>query len=92
MYLMTESTAHMLVHVYIYSCSICTGILSNVHHIYIHGHCVLGAGCRSKLERNKDRNVSEKIALGLPTGAPSQDSLFDQRLFNQSKVSSSISQ
>lgn len=40
---------------------------------------------RSKLERNKDRDVSEKIALGLPTGAPSQDSLFDQRLFNQSK-------
>ena len=57
-----------------------------MHHIYIHGHCVLGAGCRSKLERNKDRDVSEKIALGLPTGAPSQDSLFDQRLFNQSKV------
>ena len=42
---------------------------------------------RSKIERNKDRDVSEKIALGLPTGAPSQDSLFDQRLFNQSKVS-----
>ena len=44
-------------------------------------------GCRNKIERNKDRDVSEKIALGLPTGAPSQDSLFDQRLFNQSKVS-----
>lgn len=42
---------------------------------------------RSKLEKNKERDVSEKIALGLPTGAPSQDSLFDQRLFNQSKVS-----
>jgi SNW domain-containing protein 1 len=40
---------------------------------------------RSKLERNKDRDVSEKIALGLPTGAPSQEALFDQRLFNQSK-------
>ena len=77
---------------YILCSIICTGILSNVHHIYIHGDCVLGAGCRSKLERNKDRDVSEKIALGLPTGAPSQDSLFDQRLFNQSKVSSSISQ
>ena len=43
---------------------------------------------RSKLERNKDRDVSEKIALGMPSGPPSQDSLFDQRLFNQSKVSS----
>ena len=39
------------------------------------------------MERNKDRDVSEKIALGMPSGAPSQDSLFDQRLFNQSKVS-----
>lgn len=46
--------------------------------------------CRSKLERNKDRDISEKIALGMPSGAPSQDSLFDQRLFNQSKVSSSL--
>lgn len=46
----------------------------------------MAVDCRSKLERSKDRDVSEKIALGLPTGAPSQDSLFDQRLFNQSKV------
>ena len=42
--------------------------------------------CRSKLERDKDRDVSEKIALGLPSGPPSQESLFDQRLFGQSKV------
>ena len=41
---------------------------------------------RSKLERDKDRDISEKIALGLPAGAPSQETLFDQRLFNQSKV------
>ena len=49
---------------------------------YLRFSCVF----RSKLERNKDRDVSEKIALGLPTGAPSQEALFDQRLFNQSKV------
>ena len=42
---------------------------------------------RSKLERDKDRDISEKIALGLPATAPSQETLFDQRLFNQSKVS-----
>ncbi len=41
---------------------------------------------RSKLERDKDRDISEKIALGLPSGAPSQESLFDQRLFNQTQV------
>lgn len=43
--------------------------------------------CRSKLERDKDRDISEKIALGVPSGAPSQESLFDQRLFNQTQVS-----
>ena len=41
---------------------------------------------RSKLEKERDRDVTEKIALGLPSGNPSQESLFDQRLFNQSKV------
>lgn len=42
---------------------------------------------RSKLEREKDRDISEKIALGMPGGPPSQESLFDQRLFNQTQVS-----
>ena len=41
---------------------------------------------RSKLERDRDRDVTEKIALGLPSGNKSQESLFDQRLFNQTKV------
>ena len=41
---------------------------------------------RSKLERDRDRDVTEKIALGLPSGGASQETLFDQRLFNQSKV------
>ena len=45
---------------------------------------------RSKLERDRDRDVTEKIALGVPSGGVSQDSLFDQRLFNQSKVTSSL--
>ena len=37
---------------------------------------------RSKITRDRDRDVSEKIALGLaqPSG---QDMQFDQRLFNQ---------
>ena len=43
--------------------------------------------CRSKLQRDKERDVSEKIALGMASGAPSQEALYDQRLFNQSKVS-----
>ena len=41
---------------------------------------------RSKLERDKDRDISEKIALGIPGSAPSQESMFDQRLFNQTQV------
>ncbi|XP_013398400.1 SNW domain-containing protein 1-like [Lingula anatina] len=40
---------------------------------------------RSKLQRDQDRDVSEKIALGLPNAGRSQDAQFDQRLFNQSK-------
>ena len=42
---------------------------------------------RSKLDRNKDRDISEKIALGMPTGANSQETMFDQRLFNKTQVS-----
>ena len=55
-------------------------------------HCEQGGASlalspfRSKLERDRDRDVSEKIALGLPSGPASQESLFDQRLFNQTKV------
>lgn len=41
---------------------------------------------RSKLDRNKDRDISEKIALGLPAGANSQETMFDQRLFNKTQV------
>ena len=43
---------------------------------------------RNRLQREKERDVSEMIALGLPnTGAGgSKETQFDQRLFNQSKV------
>ncbi len=41
---------------------------------------------RSKMDRDKDRDVTEKIALGLPSAAGSKEAQFDQRLFNQSKV------
>jgi len=43
---------------------------------------------RSKLDRNRERDVSEQIALGLPAkaaqGGTSGDAAFDSRLFNQS--------
>ncbi len=41
---------------------------------------------RSKLDREKDRDVTEKIALGMPSKSGTQESMFDQRLFNQSQV------
>lgn len=46
-----------------------------------------GPDKRSKHQRERERDISEKIALGLPnTGAGgSSDVQFDQRLFNQSK-------
>ncbi|XP_062502914.1 SNW domain-containing protein 1-like isoform X2 [Corticium candelabrum] len=40
---------------------------------------------RTKLEQQRDRDVSEKIALGMPSNAKNQESMYDQRLFNQSK-------
>ncbi len=41
---------------------------------------------RSKLERARERDVSEQIALGIPAKtAQSGEGLFDSRLFNQSR-------
>ncbi|XP_070578440.1 LOW QUALITY PROTEIN: SNW domain-containing protein 1-like [Ptychodera flava] len=42
---------------------------------------------RSKLQRERERDVSEKIALGLPNAGASrsEDAQYDQRLFNQHK-------
>ena len=42
---------------------------------------------RSRIQRERERDVSEKIALGLPSTSGNQDTQFDQRLFNQSSVS-----
>ena len=41
---------------------------------------------RSRLQKERDRGISEKIALGLPNTGAAQQEQFDQRLFNQSKV------
>lgn len=40
---------------------------------------------KSAATRNADRDVSERIALGQAVGAPSSETLYDQRLFNQSE-------
>merc|ERR1712045_321112 len=42
---------------------------------------------RSKLERGRERDISEQIALGIPakTAGASGEGLFDSRLFNQSR-------
>ncbi|KAM4013863.1 SNW domain-containing protein 1 [Anomaloglossus baeobatrachus] len=40
---------------------------------------------RSKLQRNEDRDISEQIALGIPSQRPSAEVQYDQRLFNQSR-------
>jgi len=40
---------------------------------------------KSQATRNADRDVSEKIALGQAVAQPSAETLYDQRLFNQSE-------
>ncbi|KAK2191762.1 hypothetical protein NP493_46g05014 [Ridgeia piscesae] len=40
---------------------------------------------RSRLQRDRERDISEKIALGMPSAGGSNDLQFDQRLFNQSR-------
>jgi SNW domain-containing protein 1 len=45
---------------------------------------------RTKLEQQRDRDISEKIALGMPSNAKSQESLYDQRLFNQSRARTDV--
>jgi SNW domain-containing protein 1 len=41
-------------------------------------------GKRSKTQRDLDRDVSERIALGMPTGKQRRETKYDTRLFNQS--------
>ncbi|PIN97529.1 hypothetical protein AB205_0135890, partial [Aquarana catesbeiana] len=46
---------------------------------------------RPKLQRNEDRDISEQIALGIPSQRPSVELQYDQQLFNQSRhVDSSV--
>ncbi|CAG9789983.1 unnamed protein product [Diatraea saccharalis] len=40
---------------------------------------------RSKLVKDRERDISEQIALGLPAKSQGGESMFDQRLFNNSK-------
>ncbi|KAF7278040.1 hypothetical protein GWI33_008812 [Rhynchophorus ferrugineus] len=41
---------------------------------------------RNKLDRERERDISEQIALGMPArGVSSNEGQFDQRLFNQAK-------
>jgi SNW domain-containing protein 1 len=41
---------------------------------------------RSKLQRERERDISEQIALGMPARGPSNtETQYDQRLFNTSK-------
>ena len=40
---------------------------------------------RSELDQEKDRDISEKIALGMPSKSSMKESMFDQRLFNKTK-------
>jgi len=46
---------------------------------------------RNRLQKERERDISEKIALGLPNTAAARDDVqFDQRLFNQSRVGLSL--
>jgi len=42
-------------------------------------------GAKSKMMRDEDRDISEKIALGQAAPQASSETLFDQRLFNQTE-------
>lgn len=42
-------------------------------------------GKKSKITRDRDRDVSEKVALGMASTGKSGEVMYDQRLFNQEK-------
>lgn len=49
-----------------------------------------GTDKRNRIQKERERDISEKVALGLPnTGGNRGDSeaMFDQRLFNKDRVS-----
>eukprot|EP00850_Spirogloea_muscicola_P018416 SM000168S02615 [mRNA] locus=s168:225750:226277:+ [translate_table: standard] len=43
----------------------------------------VAAGKKSKLTRDRDRDVSEKVALGMANVGGGGEAMYDQRLFNQ---------
>jgi SNW domain-containing protein 1 len=48
--------------------------------------CIFFLVSRNKLQKDRERDISEKIALGMPNaGAARDDVQFDQRLFNQTR-------
>ena len=48
-----------------------------------------GVDKKGRPDRGKDRDISEKIALGQPAKTTGQEDFFDQRLFDQNKGLSS---
>jgi len=42
-------------------------------------------GKRSKITRDRDRDISEKVALGMASTKPGSEVMYDERLFNQDK-------
>lgn len=42
------------------------------------------AGKKTKLTRDRDRDISEKIALGMAPRGAAAEAQYDERLFNQS--------
>ncbi|XP_061371360.1 SNW/SKI-interacting protein A [Gastrolobium bilobum] len=46
-------------------------------------------GKKSKITRDRDRDVSEKVALGMASAKPGSEVMYDERLFNQDKGMSS---
>lgn len=56
----------------------------NFHKFY----CLRGGSLIYLIFRDRDRDISEKIVLGLPDAkVRSSETQFDQRLFDQNKVS-----
>ncbi|XP_057456954.1 SNW/SKI-interacting protein A-like [Lotus japonicus] len=46
-------------------------------------------GKKSKITRDRDRDISEKVALGMATAKTGTEVMYDERLFNQDKGMSS---
>lgn len=62
----------------IHICNFCTKYL-------LESNLTLTPLFRTKLQKERERDISEQIALGLPAKNISSDVQFDQRLFNTTK-------